>query len=72
MAETFIPQRPVVVAYPKMPEAFVESEAMAAYLKEKGLDAPHGSLYDESLRRRGPWTALARVVEALSALLSGS
>jgi NAD+ kinase len=52
MAETFIPQRPVVVAYPKMPEAFIESEAMATYLKEKGLDAPHGSLYDESLRRR--------------------
>lgn len=52
MAETFIPQRPVVVAYPKMPEAFAESEAMAAYLKEKGLEAPHGSLYDEGLRRR--------------------
>lgn len=52
MAETFIPQRPVVVAYPKMPEAFAEAEAMAAYLKEKGLEAPYGSLYDESLRRR--------------------
>jgi NAD+ kinase len=52
MPETFIPQRPVVVAYPKMPEAFAESEAMAAYLKEKGLEAPHGSLFDESLRRR--------------------
>src|SRR5689334_5727191 len=52
MAETFIPQRPVVVAYPKMPEAFVESEAMSAYLKDKGLEAPHGSLFDESLRRR--------------------
>jgi NAD+ kinase len=35
-----------------MPEAFAEAEAMAAYLKEKGMDAPHGSLYDENLRKR--------------------
>jgi NAD+ kinase len=52
MPETFIPKRPVVTAYPRMPEAFVEAEAMAAYLKEKGIEAPHGSLYDEGLRRR--------------------
>ena len=25
---------------------------MSAYLKEKGIEAPHGSLYDEELRRR--------------------
>ena len=52
MPDTFIPKRPVVTAYPKMPEAFVEAEAMAAYLKEKGIEAPHGSLYDEDLRKR--------------------
>src|SRR5512138_2858921 len=52
MSDTFLPKRPVVTAYPRMPEAFAEAEAMAAYLKEKGMDAPHGSLYDENLRKR--------------------
>ena len=52
MSVKFIPQRPVVTAYPRMPQAFTEAEAMSLYLKEKGLDAPHGSLYDEELRRR--------------------
>lgn len=48
----FIPKHPVVTAYPKMPEAFAEGEAMSAFLKEKGMDAPVGSLYDEDIRRR--------------------
>ena len=52
MSEPFIPKRPVVTAYPRMPEAFAEVEAMSTYLKEKGVDAPHGSLYDEGLRKR--------------------
>jgi NAD+ kinase len=39
------------MAYPKMPEAFAETEAMAAYFKDKGLDAPRGSIYDEELRK---------------------
>jgi len=52
MPDTFLPKRPVVAAYPKMPQAFAEAEAMAAYLKEKGIEAPHGSLYDEDLRKR--------------------
>ena len=52
MPDSFIPQRPVVTAYPRMPEAFIEAEAMSAYLKEKGLDVPFGSLYDEDLRKR--------------------
>ena len=52
MSDTFIPSKPVVAAYPKMPQAFAEAEAMAAYLKEKGIAAPHGSLYDEDLRKR--------------------
>jgi NAD+ kinase len=52
MSDTFIPARPIIAAYPKMPSAFAEAEAMAAYLKEKGIEAPHGSLYDENLRKR--------------------
>ena len=52
MPDPFLPSRPVVAAYPRMPQAFAEAEAMAAYLKEKGIEAPHGSLYDEDLRKR--------------------
>lgn len=52
MSAPFIPKRIVVTAYPKMPEAFVEAEAISAFLKEKGMDAPVGSLYDEELRKR--------------------
>jgi NAD+ kinase len=35
-----------------MPLAFAEAEAMSVYLKEKGIVAPQGSLYDEDLRKR--------------------
>ena len=52
MPASFIPKHPVVTAYPKMPEAFAEAEAMTAFLREKGVDAPCGSLYDEELRKR--------------------
>jgi len=52
MSASFIPKSPVVTASPKNPEAFAEAEAMAAFLKEKGMDAPCGSLYDEELRKR--------------------
>jgi len=52
MSKAFLPKRPVVTAYPKMPEAFVEAEAMSAYLEDKGIEAPHGSIYDEDLRKR--------------------
>ncbi len=52
MSASFIPKHPVVAAYPKMPEAFAEAEAMTAFLKEKGMDAACGSLYDEELRKR--------------------
>jgi NAD+ kinase len=52
MCATFIPKRPVITSYPKMPEAFAEAEAMSAFLKERGMEAPCGSLYDEDLRRR--------------------
>ena len=52
MPATFIPKRPVVTAHQKMPEAVTEAEAMSVYLKDKGIDAPHGSIYDEDLRKR--------------------
>ena len=52
MSDPFLPQHPVVTAYPKMPTAFAEAEAIAAYLNEKGLDAPCGSLFEEGLRKR--------------------
>jgi len=52
MSDSFIPKHPVITAYPKMPEAFAEAESMSAYFKTKGLDAPHGSIYDEELRKR--------------------
>jgi NAD+ kinase len=52
MSELFIPKRPVIAAYPKMPGTFVEAEAMCKYLKEKGVEAEFGSLYDETLRKR--------------------
>lgn len=52
MPDAFIPKHPVVMAYPKMPEAFTEVEAMALFLEEMGIDAPHGSIYDEDLRKR--------------------
>lgn len=52
MPDPFLPQRPVVAVHPKMPEALTEARAIAAFLKEKGLTAPTGSLYNESLRRR--------------------
>ena len=52
MPETFIPKRPVVISYPRMPEALAEAEAMSVYLKEKGINTPFGSLYDEELRKR--------------------
>jgi NAD+ kinase len=51
MSAIFIPQRPVVAAYPKMPEALLEAEGMSAYLQAKGLPTPCGSIYDEELRQ---------------------
>ena len=52
MSSKFIPRRPVVTAYPKNPEATSEAGAIAAYLESKGLKTPHGSIYDEELRKR--------------------
>jgi NAD+ kinase len=52
MFAEFIPKQPVVTASPKLAEALAEGQAIAAYLKDKGMDAPCSSLYDEELRRR--------------------
>ena len=52
MPNAFVPQHPVVVAYPKMPEAFAEADLIGKFLKEKGYDAPQGSINDEGLRKR--------------------
>ncbi|HEY5983464.1 MAG TPA: NAD(+)/NADH kinase [Anaerolineales bacterium] len=52
MAPKFIPKAPVVVSYPKVPEAFVESEEIVKYLRDRGFEAPQGSIYDEGLRKR--------------------
>ncbi len=52
MSDTFIPKKPVVVSYSKMPEAFAEADLIVRFLKEQGFEAPQGSLYDEDLRRR--------------------
>jgi NAD+ kinase len=47
-----VPKRLVVTGHPKLLESMQEAEAVSAYLKEKGLEAPFGSLYDEKLRKR--------------------
>ena len=52
MPELFNPKHPVVVSYPKMPDAVAEAALIVNFLKEKGFNAPQGSLYDEDLRRR--------------------
>ncbi|HEX2697921.1 MAG TPA: NAD(+)/NADH kinase [Anaerolineales bacterium] len=52
MPDVFIPKRPVVVSYPKMPDALAESDLIVKFLREKGFEAPQGSLYDEDLRKR--------------------
>jgi NAD+ kinase len=52
MPKAFISQHPVVVAYPKLPEAFAEADLIGKFLKGKGFEAPQGSIYDEGLRKR--------------------
>ena len=52
MAETFIPSRIVVTAHPRLPDGLKVASAISEYLKGKGIDAPHGSLNDEDLRKQ--------------------
>jgi NAD+ kinase len=52
MPGKFIPERPVVVSYPKLPETFAEIALIVQFLREKGYEAPQGSIYDEALQER--------------------
>jgi NAD+ kinase len=52
MADSFVPKKPVIVTYPRISDSHVEAEAIMAFLKAKGFDAPCGTLYDEELRTR--------------------
>ncbi len=75
MSDAFIPERPVIAAYPRVPEAFSEAQVMSGYLKEKGIEAPYGSLYDETLRkrvRRGEFDLLIMVGGDGSVLRAGN
>jgi NAD+ kinase len=44
--------RIAIVAHPKLADAMREAAVASEYLAQKGIQAPHGSLYDESLRQR--------------------
>lgn len=46
------PSRIVITGHPKLVDSLNEAAAVAGYLAEKGLEASHGSLYDEKLRKR--------------------
>ncbi len=52
MDASFIPLRIAVAGHPKLFDSIQEAEAISAYLKQKGLEVPFGSLYDEKLRKR--------------------
>jgi NAD+ kinase len=52
MSEPFVPKHPVVVAYPKLPEAYAETQRIVEFLRQQGFEAPQGSIYDELLRTR--------------------
>ncbi len=52
MSSSFIPKTVVVVVHPRFPDALSEAQAIVDYLKEKGIDAPIGSLNNEDLRKR--------------------
>jgi NAD+ kinase len=52
MPHKFVPQRPVVVSYPKVPEAFEETQQIVQFLRDRGFEAPLGSIDDEPLRKR--------------------
>jgi len=52
MSESFIPQRLVIAAHPKMPEAVAEVSAIVAHFRERGLTVPHGTMDDAALQKR--------------------
>ncbi len=52
MTSSFLPQRIVVTGHPKLLDSLELAGTISAFLKDKGLVCPHGSLYDEKLRKR--------------------
>ena len=52
MPSANVPHRIAVAAYSKLPESVTVAVAISAFLKERGLDAVHGTLDDGSLRKR--------------------
>ena len=52
MEAAVTPRRIAVGAYKKVADALSEAAAIAEFLKEAGIEAAHGSLNDEGLRRR--------------------
>jgi NAD+ kinase len=47
-----LPQRVVVAAHPRIPDAVAEAAAMSAWFKEHGLESAFGMLDEASLRKR--------------------
>jgi NAD+ kinase len=52
MTSSFSPRRVVVAGHPKLVESLQEAGIICDYLKSKGLESAHGSLYDARLRKR--------------------
>ena len=52
MSSSFTPSKIVVTIHPRFPDALDEAQAIVDFLKEKGIDAPIGTLNDEDLRKR--------------------
>ena len=52
MSSSFTPTKIVVALHPRFPDALDEAQAIVNYLKEKGINAPIGTLNDEDLRKR--------------------
>ena len=50
MTQTLNFQRIAIAAHPQLPQAFVDSEKIAGFLKNRGIETISGSLYDEALR----------------------
>jgi NAD+ kinase len=46
------PRRVVVAAHPGIPDAVTEAAAISSYLEEHGLESTHGTVDDDSLRKR--------------------
>ena len=52
MTLSFLPRRIVVTGHPKLLDSLQEASDISRFLKEKGLESSHGSLYDEKIRKR--------------------